>query len=83
MREILLLEDSSDIAEAIEDLLAQDDWRVRVTNSGREAVLLAARQPFALALLDVDVEEMSGLGAERAIADFGRVPVRRLLGRRR
>ena len=75
MGKILVLEDNRDVADAIADLLAAHHWQVRITPSGREAVVLAAREDFALALLDVDVEELSGLGAERAIADFERMPV--------
>lgn len=74
MARILLLEDDPDICECVQLLLEAKGYAVRATPSGRTAVLLAARETFDLAVLDVDVEELSGLGAERAIADFASLP---------
>lgn len=75
MGRILFLEDDPEIADAVTRLLQLGPHQVRHTDNGKRAVLLAAREPFDLALLDIEVEELSGLGAERAIADFGGIPV--------
>lgn len=74
MHRILLLEDDADIADAVAELLSACGYEIRATASGREAVLLAAREPFVLAVLDIGVNDVCGLGAERAIADLAPIP---------
>lgn len=72
---ILLLEDDSDLAEVERALFELDGHDVVWTASGIEALTKAARQPFDLALLDIEVEELSGLGVGRVLRDMGDVPV--------
>jgi photoactive yellow protein len=70
MANVLLLEDDDDIAESIQTILALDGHRSTATANGKEAVLMVARDRWDLMVLDVDVEELSGLAVGRAIRDF-------------
>lgn len=62
-------------------LLGEQGLEVTSTPSGLEGVLLAARERFDLAILDIDVHELSGLGVARAITDFCCLPLIVMSGR--
>jgi photoactive yellow protein len=71
---ILVLEDEPGIAEAVEMVLGLDGHSVVSTPNGKQALLLAAREGWDLIILDIDVDELSGLAVERAISDFAITP---------
>ncbi|MGZ3442395.1 MAG: response regulator [Polyangia bacterium] len=74
MGRLLLLEDDPDIADSLEMILALDGHTIRHTANGKEALLLAAREAWDLVILDIDVDELSGLAVARALADFSDLP---------
>lgn len=71
---ILLLEDDPSLAEVDRLLLESGDHKVTWTPSGIQALAIASHERFDLALLDVEVEELSGLGVERVLQDLNGVP---------
>lgn len=81
MAEILVVEDNEELAFMIELGLEQGGHHVTQTASGIEGAVRAARTRYDVALLDVDVEELSGLGAARAIAALGGAAVVVMSGR--
>lgn len=81
-RRALVVEDDPGIAEVIRLLLADQQVEVEDTRSGLEGVVRAARPPaLDLAIVDIDVLELSGLGVTRAVRDFSRVPLIVMSGR--
>jgi photoactive yellow protein len=75
MGRVLVLEDDDDVAEMVGVVLQLDGHEVEHTASGRDAVLSVARGGWDLVITDLEVYELSGLGASRAIRDLGDVPV--------
>jgi len=74
-RRILIIEDTHDIAEMLEMLLSAEGYEVSSTPSGVEGLVRFAREPFDLVLLDLQIDDLSGLGVERAIRDLAETPV--------
>ncbi len=64
---VLLAEDSPVNRKLARAVLEKQGHRVTEARDGREAVAIAARQPFDLVLMDVQMPEMDGLQATRAI----------------
>lgn len=56
-------------------MLKLHEHTVEWTPNGVEALVIAARSDFDLAILDIEVDELSGLGVERVLRDIGDVPV--------
>ena len=75
MGRVLVLEDDRDVAEIVGLVLQLDGHTVERTASGRDAVLRVAHDGWDLVIADIDVYELSGLGAGRAIRDLSDVPV--------
>ena len=57
---ILLVEDAADIREVLAVLLESEGASVVATGSGREAVDVAARQPFDVLLTDLGLPDIPG-----------------------
>ncbi len=72
---ILLVEDTTSIAEPLAAVLRLEGWDVEATASGLDALLRAASAPPSLMLLDLDVADLSGMGVQRALRDLSDVPV--------
>ncbi|MCW5834214.1 MAG: response regulator [Labilithrix sp.] len=78
---ILLLEDDPSFAFVVRSVFELDSHTVASTPNGVEALVMASREEFDLALLDIDVEELSGLGVERVLRDIDGLPVVVMSGR--
>lgn len=74
-RHILVIEDNPDIAEALEVLLSAEGYAVSWTPSGVDGLVRFARERFDLVLLDLQIEDLSGLGVGRALRDLAEAPV--------
>lgn len=81
MARILVLEDDVRLAEAMTELLEAEGHEVERTPSGEQAVLRAGRDGIELVLADLQVEDLSGLGAMQGVLDVTDVPVILLSGR--
>lgn len=71
---ILLLEDDPDLGEVTAAVLEEAGHEVRWTQSGEEAALLAARVPWDLVVLDVEVLQLSGLAVQLLLRDLDAAP---------
>jgi signal transduction histidine kinase/ActR/RegA family two-component response regulator len=66
-RLVLLAEDDPINQEVAQTLLADVGLRIAVAGTGRQAVEMAAAEDFAVILMDMQMPEMDGLAATRAI----------------
>jgi len=66
---VLVAEDNRTNQKLIEALLRQKGHRVSMVSNGREAAARAAKHPFDVILMDVQMPEMSGLEATAAIRE--------------
>ena len=64
---ILLAEDNPLNQQIACELLADEGLVVEVANNGREAVEMAGARPYDLVLMDMQMPEMDGLAATRAL----------------
>jgi photoactive yellow protein len=66
----LIVEDDEAVGAALRDLLELEGYEVTLTASGLQGALLAAREPFDIILLDVDVDDLSGMAVQRIVRDL-------------
>jgi photoactive yellow protein len=66
----LIVDDSADLAELLELVLSTAGHEVETTPSGLSALLRFSERAFDLVLLDMQIEDLSGPGASRAIRDM-------------
>ena len=74
-RKILVVDDEAKVCDLIRAYLDKDGYDVIVTGDGRSAVEKARSQKPDLVVLDLNLPEMDGLEAFRAIRAFSDVPV--------
>jgi two-component system response regulator RegX3 len=80
-RTILLVEDESSIALPLAAALEREGYATRITGSAPEAITLAAELQPDLILLDVMLEDGSGLDVCRAVRSRSKVPIIMLTAR--
>jgi len=66
-RRVLVVEDNKINQQVVTELLREARCEVTVANHGREALALLDKQTFDLALMDVQMPEMDGYQATRAL----------------
>jgi DNA-binding response OmpR family regulator len=84
MGHVLLVEDETNIAEAIRFLLTREGWHVDVHNNGRDAVAKISECAPDLVILDLMLPGKSGLEIIKALrqqATFADLPVLMLTAR--
>jgi PAS domain S-box-containing protein len=64
---ILVVDDESDVAEVLADLLAADGYRVETANDGRQALERLERNAFDLVVSDLRMPELDGPGLYREV----------------
>lgn len=67
---LLLIEDNADLAELIEFSLVGEGYDIEPTPSGLKGLMRFAEASFDVVLLDMQIEDLSGPGAHRAIRDL-------------
>jgi DNA-binding NtrC family response regulator len=65
---ILVVDDEAIVRDSLDGWFRQDGHQVRTAESAREALRLAAQQPFDLALLDIKMPGMDGLELQSRLA---------------
>lgn len=73
--EILIADDEPIIRMGLKAMLQEMGHRVTAASNGREALRLARRQPFDLAILDIKMPYTDGLQAARTLARTSSLPV--------
>ena len=75
MRKILVIEDDTHIANTLKEILSQQGYEVRVTNSGEEGVNCFIEETPDLILLDVTLPDVDGLTVLENLKRASVVPV--------
>jgi DNA-binding response OmpR family regulator len=78
---ILVVEDEQAIASFVGAYLRKDGFSVRMTASGREALMLVATESPALVILDLMLPDLDGLEVCRRIRETSTMPVLMLTAR--
>ena len=69
MKKILVVDDEKDITELLRKKLSHSGYDVKTAANGKEAVELAAREPFDLIMMDIVMPVMDGYQACRILKD--------------
>jgi len=64
---ILIVEDDGELLEVMQYLLEDEDYKVSAAKSGEAALEIARNGEVDLVLLDIGLEEMSGLEVARSL----------------
>ena len=75
MKDILLVEDNSELAGLIQAFLVKDGWSVIHSESGEEALVLLQQERVRLVLLDIMMKGMDGFAVCRAVRGKTDIPV--------
>lgn len=75
MKKILIVEDDQSIAQLEKDYLALAGYKVTITESGKEAAEILAKEPFDLVILDIMLPEMDGFKLLEEIRQKDEIPV--------
>jgi DNA-binding response OmpR family regulator len=78
---ILIVEDEANIASFVTLYLQKAGYTVDRASTGQEGLDLAARQPPALILLDLNLPDMDGLDVCRKLRNDSQVPILMLTAR--
>lgn len=78
---VVVVEDDPGLREALTTLLQGLRYDVTSSGSGLLGLQAIARERPDLVVLDIDVDDLSGLGVARAVGDFGAVPLIVMSGR--
>ena len=66
---VLLVADDDQVArELLAETLSREGYRVRVAGGGQEALRLAGAEPFDMALVDLRMPDLDGLGVLKQLA---------------
>lgn len=80
-KRILLAEDDMVNQIVVEHLLQEAGYEVVIAETGLEALAAAAQQSFEYILMDIEMPEMNGLEATRALRERGnKTPIIGLTG---
>jgi len=61
MNKLLVIDDENHIRQLYKDYFSRDGYEVVTVASGEEALQAAGKEKFDLAILDIELEETSGL----------------------
>jgi two-component system, NtrC family, response regulator AtoC len=65
---LLVVDDDQVARELLAETLAREGYRVRVAGGGEEALRLAGAEPFDMALVDLRMPDLDGLGVLKQLA---------------
>ena len=73
-RSILIVDDEKDICNILNELLSQDDHKVKIVNNGADALELIKRERFDLVLCDLAMPDVSGYDVIRCLNELENRP---------
>lgn len=74
-RRVLVVDDEPDVRDLLAETLRADGWEARAFPSGRDGLAALRAEPFAAAILDVNLDGESGYDVCREIRSFSTVPI--------
>ncbi|MES2886620.1 MAG: response regulator [Pseudomonadota bacterium] len=78
---VLVIEDDPKIAQLLIDYLRNDGFRAETIGDGQQALHLIQRDPPTVAILDLMLPGLDGLGVCRAVRQFSDLPILMLTAR--
>ena len=67
---ILIADDERPIRQVLAGALKNEDWRILQASNGKQAVEIAEKNPIDLAILDIVMPEMDGVGTLKRIKEL-------------